>query len=37
MYTARIGYLITTGASAAEAQTRCTEAYRHLAVQVTPA
>ncbi|MFD8117853.1 ATP-grasp domain-containing protein [Streptomyces microflavus] len=37
MYTARIGYLITTGASAAEAQARSTEAYRHLAVQVTPA
>ncbi|GAA2966955.1 ATP-grasp domain-containing protein [Kitasatospora cinereorecta] len=37
MFTARIGYLITTGPNAADAQARSTEAYRHLAVQVTPA
>ncbi|MEU3975221.1 MULTISPECIES: ATP-grasp domain-containing protein [Streptomyces] len=37
MYTARIGYLITTGASAQEAQARSIEAYRHLAVQVSRA
>jgi len=35
MFIARIG--ITTGANAADAQARSTEAYRHLAVQVTPA
>jgi biotin carboxylase len=37
MFSARIGYLITTGPSAEVAQTRSTEAYRHLSVQVTPA
>ncbi|MGW3009635.1 ATP-grasp domain-containing protein [Streptomyces sp. NPDC001219] len=37
MFSARIGYLITTGSSAAAAQARSTEAYRHLAVQITPA
>ncbi|MEJ8650613.1 hypothetical protein WKI65_21540 [Streptomyces sp. MS1.AVA.3] len=33
MFSARIGYLITTGSSAAAAQARSTEAYRHLTVQ----
>ncbi|WP_129298328.1 ATP-grasp domain-containing protein [Streptomyces lydicus] len=37
MFSARIGYLITTGSSAAAAQARSTEAYRHLTVQITPA
>ncbi|MEU8482355.1 ATP-grasp domain-containing protein [Streptomyces sp. NPDC048641] len=36
MFSARIGYLITTGPSAKVAQARSTEAYRHLSVQVTP-
>lgn len=37
MFSARIGYLITTGPSAKVAQVRSTEAYRRLSVQVTPA
>ncbi|MFD9817455.1 ATP-grasp domain-containing protein [Streptomyces violascens] len=37
MFSARIGYLITTGPRAADAQARSTEAYRHLSIQVTPA
>lgn len=37
MFSARIGYLITTGPSAKVARARSTEAYRHLSVQVTPA
>ncbi|MEU8784865.1 ATP-grasp domain-containing protein [Streptomyces sp. NPDC048637] len=37
IFSARIGYLITTGPSAVDAQARSTEAYRHLTVQITPA
>ncbi|MER5442578.1 ATP-grasp domain-containing protein [Streptomyces sp. NPDC002790] len=36
MFSARIGYLITTGPSAEAATNRSTQAYRHLSVQVTP-
>uniref|UniRef100_A0AAU2AHW4 ATP-grasp domain-containing protein n=1 Tax=Streptomyces sp. NBC_00093 TaxID=2975649 RepID=A0AAU2AHW4_9ACTN len=37
LFTARIGYLITTGPTATIAQARAQEAYRALDVQVTPA
>ncbi|MFD3563486.1 ATP-grasp domain-containing protein [Streptomyces sp. NPDC058686] len=37
MFSARIGFLITTGSSAEIAKNRSTEAYRHLSVQVAPA
>ncbi|MEV8128698.1 ATP-grasp domain-containing protein [Streptomyces sp. NPDC085944] len=36
MFSARIGYLITTGPSAKVARARSSEAYRHLSAQVTP-
>ncbi|MFE7302660.1 ATP-grasp domain-containing protein [Streptomyces sp. NPDC057579] len=36
MFSARIGYLITTGPTAAIAQTRVKEAYRNLDIQVAP-
>ncbi|MDX3244271.1 ATP-grasp domain-containing protein [Streptomyces sp. ME18-1-4] len=36
LYTARIGFLITTGPTAAVAEARAQEAYRNLDVQVTP-
>ncbi|MFJ9085820.1 hypothetical protein ACIRL3_25700 [Streptomyces sp. NPDC102384] len=35
MFSARIGYLITTGPTAAVAKARSTEAYRHLTVHIT--
>lgn len=37
MFSARIGFLITTGPTGADAEARSAEAYRHLAVQVAPA
>ncbi|AUH44809.1 carboxylase [Streptomyces sp. CMB-StM0423] len=37
MFTARIGFVITTGATGAEAQARATEAYRNLTVEIAPA
>ncbi|WP_405814323.1 ATP-grasp domain-containing protein [Streptomyces sp. NBC_01390] len=36
LYTARIGFLITTGPSAAVAEARAQEAYRNLDIQVAP-
>ncbi|WP_309505443.1 ATP-grasp domain-containing protein [Streptomyces phytophilus] len=36
MFTARIGFVITTGTTAAEAQARSTEAYRNLTIRVAP-
>jgi len=36
LFTARIGFLITTGPTAAVAQARSQDAYRHLTVQVEP-
>jgi biotin carboxylase len=36
-YTARIGFLVTTGPTAAVAEARAQEAYRHLDIQVAPA
>ncbi len=36
LFTARIGFLITTGPTASVAQSRSQEAYRHLTVQVDP-
>ncbi|MFJ4828784.1 ATP-grasp domain-containing protein [Streptomyces sp. NPDC088747] len=36
LYTARIGFLITTGPSAAVAEARAQEAYRNLEIQVAP-
>ncbi|KUN02177.1 carboxylase [Streptomyces yokosukanensis] len=36
LFTARVGFLITTGPTAALAQARSREAYRHLTVQVAP-
>lgn len=36
LYTARIGFLITTGPTAAIAEARAQEAYRNLDVQVAP-
>ncbi|MFW6724209.1 ATP-grasp domain-containing protein [Streptomyces sp. MAR4 CNY-716] len=37
MFTSRIGFVITTGTTAAEAQARATEAYRKLHIQIAPA
>lgn len=37
MFSARIGFLITTGPTGADAQARSAEAYRHLTVQVAAA
>ncbi|ULR48449.1 ATP-grasp domain-containing protein [Streptomyces deccanensis] len=36
LYTARIGFLITTGPSATVAEARAQEAYRHLNIRVSP-
>ncbi|GAA2672645.1 ATP-grasp domain-containing protein [Streptomyces aculeolatus] len=37
MFTARIGFVITTGTTAAEARARSTEAYRNLTIRIAPA
>ena len=36
MFTARIGYVITTGATAELAQSRAEQAVRALGIQITP-
>ncbi|AKH86889.1 carboxylase [Streptomyces sp. CNQ-509] len=36
MFTARIGFVITTGTTTAEAQARATEGYRNLTIRVAP-